>query len=97
MRRILEDLYYGNITPNAKTFSKNTGFARAMDNLNKTSARLWEMVGEDGKSVLKNYEDAQSEVDDIGIREAFIDGFRLGAKFMLAALSEDDGELKPLI
>ncbi len=97
MRRILEELYYGNITPNAKTFSKNTDFAKAMDNLNKTGARLREMLGEDGKSVLKNYEDAQSEVDDIGVREAFIDGFRLGTRLTLAALSEDDGELRPLI
>lgn len=41
--------------------------------------------------MLKNFEDAQSEISDIGIREAFIDGFRLGARLMLAALSEDDG------
>ena len=47
--------------------------------------------------MLKNFEDAQSEISDIGIREAFIDGFRLGARLMLAALSEDDGELRPLI
>lgn len=47
--------------------------------------------------MLKNFEDAQGEISDIGIREAFIDGFRLGARLMLAALSEDDGELRSLI
>ena len=47
--------------------------------------------------MLKNFEDAQSEISDIGIREAFIAGVRLGARLMLAALSEDDGELRPLI
>lgn len=47
--------------------------------------------------MLKAFEDAQSEVNDIGIVEAFVDGFRLGAKIMLAALSEEDGELRPLV
>ena len=54
-------------------------------------------TGDDNVGMLKNFEDAQSEISDIGIREAFIDGFRLGARLMLAALSEDDGELRSLI
>ncbi len=97
MRKILEDLYYGNIAPNAKTFSKNSPYAKAMDKLDKSDAYLQGVLDEEGKAMLKAFEDAQSEVSDIGIVEAFIDGFRLGAKLMLAALSEDDGELRPLI
>ncbi len=97
MRKILEDLYYGNIAPNAKSFSKNSPYAKAMGKLGKSDAYLQEVLDEEGKAMLKHFEDAQSEVSDIGIREAFIDGFRLGAKLMLAALSEDDGELRPLI
>ena len=47
--------------------------------------------------MLKAFEEAQDEVNSIGILEAFVDGYRLGARFMLAALSEDCGELHPII
>ena len=97
MRQILESLYYGNIAPNAKTFSKNSSYAKAMGRLDKSDAYLQSILGEEGKAMLKAFEDAQSEVNDIGIVEAFVDGFRLGAKIMLAALSEEDGELRPLV
>ena len=97
MRQILESLYYGNIAPNAKTFSKNSSYAKAMGRLDKSDAYLHSVLGEEVKAMLKAFEDAQSEVNDIGIVEAFVDGFRLGAKIMLAALSEEDGELRPLV
>ena len=97
MRQILESLYYENIAPNAKTFSKNSSYAKAMERLDKSDAYLQSVLDEEGKAILKAFEDAQSEISDIGIVEAFIDGFRLGARFMLAALSEEDGQLRPLV
>ena len=68
-----------------------------MERLDKSDAYLQGVLGEEGKAMLIAFEDAQSEVSDIGITEAFVDGFRLGAKIMLAALSEEDGELRPLV
>ncbi len=97
MRKVLEEFYYGNITPNQKSFTRNSPYAKAMDKLSKSDTYLQEILNEDGKAMLKAFEEAQDEVNSIGILEAFVDGYRLGARFMLAALSEDGGELHPII
>lgn len=97
MRQILKDLYFGNIQPNEKTFSKNTDFAKAVKNLEKNEALLREALNAEGKAALDEYQAADGKINEITNLQCFIDGFRLGTKLTLAALSEDDGELRPLV
>ncbi len=97
MRQILEDLYYGNIQPNEKGFSKDPEFAKATKALEKSEAFLRGVLNEEGKAALEEYEAANAKISKITFLECFIDGYRLGTRLTLAALSEDDGELHPIV
>ena len=97
MRQILEALYYGNIKPNEKAFSKDTEYIKASRTLEKSEAFLRGVLNEEGKAALEEYDAANAKISAITYLECFIDGYRLETRLTLAALSEDDGELHPLV
>ena len=97
MRKVLEDLYLGNIVPNEKAFVRGTTFAKALAIIEKNETHLNTALEGKEKEAFAAFVDAQSELNAITGREGFVDGFRLGVQIILAALSEDDGELKPLV
>ena len=97
MRQILEALYYGNIHPNEKAFSKDTEFSMATKALEKSEAFLRGVLNEEGRSALEEYDAVNAKISGITYLECFIDGYRLGTRLTLAALSEDDGELHPIV
>ncbi|MBQ4611711.1 MAG: hypothetical protein IJB30_08235 [Clostridia bacterium] len=68
-----------------------------MKNLEKNEALLREALNAEGKAALDEYQAADGKINEITNLQCFIDGFRLGTKLTLAALSEDDGELRPLV
>lgn len=96
MRKVLDDLYYGNIAPSEKTFPPQSEYAKAMKTVDACEDALTAALDAEGQQKLQTLMAAQREVSDLSIREAFVDGFRLGMKLMLAALMEDDGVLRPL-
>ena len=84
----MEELFYGNINPNEKKFERCseyaklckimtdngqtlTGFLAALPNAEKEQHLLSQMIR------------AQGEVSRYSETERFIEGFRLGARFML--------------
>lgn len=50
MPHVLEELYYGNINPNAKQFIRNTSFDKAMRTISDSEAKLIELPPEKKKS-----------------------------------------------
>jgi len=85
---VLEDLYYGNLEPNAKCFGKNTGYMKfskiVTDNAEKLTDFLEKLPNaEEERHLLSQMINAQNEVSDFLELERFIEGFRLGASFML--------------
>lgn len=97
MRKILEDLYYGNIAPSEKTFLRKSEYARLMEKRDEFEEYLNRMLDGESKSRFQSFVETQSEISDVSIAESFIDGFRLGVKLILAALSEEDGVFRPLV
>ena len=97
MRKVLEDLYLGNIVPNEKGFVRGTAFAQALGIIEKNETYLNTVLEGKEAEAFTAFVDAQSELNAITGREGFVDGFRLGVQIILAALSEDDGGLKPLV
>ena len=96
MRAILEELYLGNITPNEKAFEKGSAFGKAFAELEKEEDHLRTVLDDDGKAALEAFAAAQSEINHLTAQDAFVDGFRLGVRLILASLSDEDGALKPL-
>ena len=90
MRRVLEDLYHGNLTASGQTFRRGTKYARALARLAETEDALGRKLAPEDHSLLAEYAMASAGLSSVSIEEAYIKGFRTGAQIMLAVLEEDE-------
>ena len=94
MRNILEDLYYGNITPGVQQMAPNSELKRAVDRVARFESQLTERLNEDGQTILTKLIESRDEVESITARENFILGFRLGTKITMECMDENDGDIR---
>ena len=94
MRNTLEDLYYGNITPNAQDMAPNSELKRATDRVTRFENQLTERLDEVGQAVLAKLIESQQEIDSITAMENFILGFRLAAKIVMECMDNNDGDIR---
>ena len=94
MRETLEDLYYGNITPNEQDMTTGSELKRAVDRVARYESQLTEQLGEIEQTILTKLISSQHEIDSITARENFILGFRLGARIMAECMDDNDGDIK---
>ena len=94
MRNTLEDLYYGNITPGAQRIAPSSELKRATDRVARFESQLTERLDEDGQTILAKLIESKDEVESITALENFILGFRLGAKFTMECIDENDGDIR---
>ena len=94
MRKVLEDFYYGNITPSEKKMQPGSEMQRAISTAARCESQLTEGLDEVGQALLTKLIDAQNEIDSITATENFILGFRLGAGIMAACMDDNDGHLR---
>ena len=94
MRNTLEDLYYGNITPNAQDMAPNSELKRATDRVARVETQLTEQLDEAGQAVLARLIESQHEIDSITALENFILGFRLGVRMMAECMDDNDGDIR---
>lgn len=96
MRKMLEELYYGNINPNEKQFIRNTDFDRAMRTLSENEDKLTELLEGKEKTLFLDLVNAQGIINGTTSVESFINGFRLGARIALEIMSDEDGCLRDI-
>ena len=94
MRKTLEDLYYGNITPNEQDMTAGSELKRAVDRVARYESQLTEQLDEAGQTILTKLIRSQHEIDSITARENFILGFRLGVRIMAECLDDNDGDIR---
>ena len=80
MRKTLEDLYYGNITPNEQQMTPGSELKRAVDRVAKYENQLIERLEEPAQEILTKLIRSQHEINSITATENFILGFRLGVE-----------------
>ena len=90
MRRILEDLYHGNLTASGQTFRRGTKYARALARITEAEKALGQKLTTEDRPLLAEYAMASAGLTSVSIEEAYIEGFRTGAQIMLAVLEEDE-------
>ena len=94
MRKTLEDLYYGNITPNEQKMAPGSELKKAVDRIAQYESQLAERLNEDEQSILTKLIRSQHEINSITALENFILGFRLGARIMAECMDENDGDTR---
>ena len=93
MRDMLENLYFGNITPNDQNVRSGTALKKAMEQSAECEEKLTALLEDKEKTLLLRLINAENEVGSTMVLENFILGFRLGVRMILEALDEDDGSL----
>lgn len=96
MRRMLEELFYGNIDPNNKQIVRGTRYDEATHIVAETEEKLLKLLGGVEKSLFIENAGAQSEIIAIMALENFIGGFRLGARMAAEVFGDEDGCLKEI-
>ena len=91
---ILEDLYLGDVRPSERSFTRNSQYAKALDELVKAGDMLTEILTEKQKEMFEDYMTAQREVNVLTDCETFIYAFRLAAKIILDILT--DGQMREI-
>lgn len=85
---ILEELYYGNIVPNEKCAKLNSEAMELIKLLNRNEEKLKVIFSEEQKIIFEKYKDCNREISEICEREAFLNGFRLGARIIIESVNE---------
>lgn len=91
VRRILEELWYGNINPQDKQYQRGSKFDEALKMMCKNEDKLDAMLEEKEKEIFVKFKDCKDEVEKYNSADAFVTGFRLGARMVIEAFCEDDG------
>ena len=90
MRSILEELFYGNICPNIDCRSHDKETEQLMGYIADHHDNLLSTLNDQQKEILEKFDDCYNELTDINERELFAYAFKLGARIMLAVVSEEE-------
>ena len=94
MRKTLEDLYYGNITPSKQRMIPDSEMAKAVARVASCEKQLMEQLGETEQTILTKLIRSQHEINGITATENFILGFRLGIRLMVECMYDNDGNIR---
>lgn len=94
MRTTLEDLYYGNITPNEQRMTPGSEMEKAVARVASCEKQLMEQLGETAQTILTKLIRSQHEINGITATENFILGFRLGVRLMVECMDDNDGNIR---
>lgn len=82
MKNIIEELFYGNIDPQARVFKKGSYIQNQMTILANSESLLNEKLTGEEKKVFTSFVDASSVILGKSELDSFMVGFRLGARFV---------------
>ena len=81
MPNILEDLYYGNISPNERRVRPGSRVKKLMQKQSDLESKLNESFTDKQKAEFEQYLAVSADLLDANGLDSFIIGFRLGAQF----------------
>ena len=97
MARFIEEFYYGNIDPQARSTKKNKTVQKEMAVLTKTEELLTNALTDELKKWFLDFANAWSVVNGESNLDSFIMGFRLGANFTYDAFISTETPFEDLL
>ena len=85
---VLEDLWMGKVDPSARHFHQNSEYHKLLKELCDLGEQITAELTPEGKKKFLHHGDVQNLIIGIGEQDAFIDGFRLGARLLLDVIGE---------
>ena len=90
MESIIEELYYGNITPVERSFRRTGEYAHILQLVTQNEEKLTETLTEAQKETFEKFKDTTSELSGMTEVTAFTIGFKLGLRLTAEALVASD-------
>ena len=78
MASILEEFAYGNVSPVAQFFKKDSEYGKAMKLVSRNEQKLLDRLGAEDKDIFQKYIDAQMEINRLTTVKNLIYGYKLG-------------------
>ena len=81
MPNILEDLYYGNLSPCQRAVRPGSKVQNLMQKQSDLETKLSESLTKEQQEIFEQYLSVSADLLDANCLDSFIIGFRLGARF----------------
>lgn len=89
MKNFIEELFYGNIDPQARGYTKDSNIRKVSDKINDIEEQLTNKLNKEEKTLFLDYVNAHSELSAESSLDSFIIGFRIGARFVYDVFVSD--------
>lgn len=97
MANFLEELYYGNIDPQARGYRKGSHNLKVSQSINDLEEKLTERLSGEEKKLFLYFCNAYGELMGERGLDSFIVGFRLGAKMIFDTFCSDDAPFESFL
>ena len=97
MGKFIEEFYYGNLDPQARSTKQNKAVQKQMEVLMLNEDFLTENLSGENKKKFLDFVNAWGVVNGESNLDSVIMGFRLGANFTYDTFENDDAPLKDLV
>ena len=81
MSNIIEELYYGNVEPQALSSELSVKLSKKLNALTEKEEELTSKLTNEDKKLFLSYVNTYNEFLSLSNTDSFISGFKLGAKF----------------
>ena len=97
MANFIEDFFYGNLDPQARSTQQTQAVQKQMKTLMDNEEKLTAALDEENKKLFLDFANAWSVVNGESILDSFIMDFRLGAKFTYDTFIGTDAPFEDLL
>ena len=80
---VLNELYYGNINPSARTIRKGSAYQKCNSELSDCIEKLLPLLNDTQKAMCEQISNKMSDLNCLAEKDSFVHGFCLGAQVML--------------
>ena len=86
---ILEELWYGNISPCEMDFKRGSKYSELLSYIARHEEDLQKRLNDEEKEILEKFTECMGEMNGIAEREAFVRGFVLGARIIIEVMNTE--------
>ena len=97
MANFIEELYYGNIDPQARGYRPKSPVKKVSDSLNALEEKLTEQLAGENKELFLRFCNAYAEFMGECELDTFITDFRLGARFVMDTFLSDEAPFESFL
>ena len=84
---ILEDLWFGNISPWERPFKNDGTYSELLSLVVRHQEDLFSRLNDEEKEIFAKFTDCTTEMHDLTEREAFVKGFTIGARIIIEVMT----------